>query len=61
MHKNAIKKVGWVKFLEILAKNSCFLAFFLVFFVFFWSDIRVFQEKSSANTGKGGIQNHRKN
>ena len=33
MHKNAIKKVGWVKFLEILAKNSCFSR---VFWLFFW-------------------------
>ena len=32
MHKNAIKKVGWVKFLEILAKNSCFSRVFWLFF-----------------------------
>ena len=54
MHKNAIKNVRGVKYLEILAKNSvffpCFGAFYLVLFVFFWSDIRVFQEKSSGNT-----------
>ena len=54
MHKNAIKKsrVGQIfrNFGKKLVFFPCFLAFFLVFFVFFWSDIRVFQEKISANT-----------
>ena len=63
MHKNAIKNVRGVKYLEILAKNSvffpCFGAFYLVLFVFFWSDIRVFQEKSSGNTGFQ-VQNNNK-
>ena len=54
MHKNAIKKVrgGQIfrNFGQKLVFFPCFGAFYLVLFVFFWSDIRVFQEKSSDNT-----------
>ena len=49
MHKNAIKKVRGVKFLEILAKNSCFSRvlglFCSCFSCFFGSAIVFFKKK----------------
>ena len=54
MHKNAIKKVGRGQNVRNLGLKlvffPCFGAFWLVFFVFFWLNNRVFQEKYSGNT-----------
>ena len=48
MHKNAIKKVRGVKFLEILAKNSCFsrvLGLFISCYSCFFGPTSVFFKK----------------
>ena len=61
MHKNAIKKVRGVKFLEILAKNSCFSRvlglFCSCFSCFFGSAIVFFKKKNLVTLHTSVVKN----